>query len=69
MSLLPERRHQPFLPFLQDLVVHHRYGPRPSDRKTSFSEQGWLHCDVKLATFATRQRGKGFAQVSQHHCS
>ena len=40
------------------------YGPRPSDRKTSFSEHGRLQCDVKLATFATRQRGKSFAQVS-----
>lgn len=38
------------------------YGPRPSDRKTSFSEQGRLQCDVKLATFATRQRSKSFAQ-------
>lgn len=38
------------------------YGPRPSDRKTSFSEQGRLQCDVRLATFATRQRSKGLAQ-------
>jgi hypothetical protein len=39
------------------------YGPRQSERKVGFSEQGRINCDVKLATFATRQRGK-FGQVS-----
>ena len=48
---------------LQGDYMQCRYGPRPSDRKTSFSEQGRLQCDVRLATFATRQRGKGLAQV------
>lgn len=38
------------------------YGPRQSERKAAFSEQGRINCDVKLATFATRQRGK-FGQV------
>jgi ribonuclease PH len=34
-----------------------RYGPRESDRREAFSEQGRLQCDVKVATFATRRRG------------
>lgn len=33
------------------------YGPRQSERKAVFSEEGRINCDVKLATFATRQRG------------
>ena len=39
---------------------HHmgRYGPRESDRREAFSTTGRLQCDLKLATFATRQRGK-----------
>ncbi|KAK9824136.1 hypothetical protein WJX72_008040 [[Myrmecia] bisecta] len=32
------------------------YGPRQSARATAFSEQGRVQCDVKLASFATRQR-------------
>lgn len=34
------------------------YGPRQSDRWMKYSEQGSLDCDVRLATFATRQRGR-----------
>ena len=34
------------------------YGPRQGDRRAGYSEQGRINCDVKLATFATRQRGK-----------
>ncbi len=34
-----------------------RYGPRESDRREAFSDEGRLQCDVKIATFATRQRG------------
>ena len=44
-------------------ILNCRYGPRPSDRKTSFSEQGRLQCDVKLASFATKQRAKSFSKV------
>ncbi|KAI7841766.1 hypothetical protein COHA_004632 [Chlorella ohadii] len=33
------------------------YGPRQSERKVGYSEQGRISVDVKLATFATRQRG------------
>jgi ribonuclease PH len=39
------------------------YGPRQSQRRQAYSEQGRLSCDVKLATFATRQRGT-FGQVN-----
>ena len=38
------------------------YGPRQSERKVGYSEQGRISVDVKLATFATRQRGV-FGQV------
>lgn len=38
------------------------YGPRQSDRRQGYSERGRLACDLKLATFATRQRGI-FGQV------
>ncbi|KAL3153408.1 hypothetical protein ABBQ38_011746 [Trebouxia sp. C0009 RCD-2024] len=48
--------------FSKTKVMAAVYGPRPSDRKTSFSEEGRLQCDVKFATFATRQRSKSFAQ-------
>ena len=34
------------------------YGPRQSDRKESSLEKGNISCDVKLASFATRERGK-----------
>ena len=33
------------------------YGPRQSERRVAYSEQGRISCDVKLATFASRQRG------------
>ena len=34
------------------------YGPRQPDRGNTYSEEGFLECDVRLATFATRQRGR-----------
>lgn len=34
------------------------YGPRQSERREAYSEMGRVACDVKLATFATRQRGR-----------
>ncbi len=34
------------------------YGPRPTDRREAFSEEGHLGVDVKLASFATRTRGR-----------
>jgi ribonuclease PH len=34
------------------------YGPRPTDRREAFSEEGQLGVDVKLASFATRTRGR-----------
>lgn len=33
------------------------YGPRQSDRRAPYSENGRVDVDLKLATFATRQRG------------
>lgn len=33
------------------------YGPRQSERREAWSEEGRLNVDVKLATFATRIRG------------
>ncbi|KAI3434620.1 hypothetical protein D9Q98_002687 [Chlorella vulgaris] len=33
------------------------YGPRQSERRVEYSEQGRINVDVKLASFATRQRG------------
>ncbi len=33
------------------------YGPRPSERREAFSNEGTLNVDVKLASFATRARG------------
>ena len=38
------------------------YGPRQSERRVGYSEQGRVNCDVKLASFASRQRGV-FGQV------
>jgi hypothetical protein len=38
------------------------YGPRQSERRVEYSEQGRINVDVKLASFATRQRGI-FGQV------
>ena len=34
------------------------YGPRPTDRREAFSEDGFLNVDVKLASFSTRVRGR-----------
>lgn len=34
------------------------YGPRQGDRRDSSLERGSISCDVKLASFATRERGK-----------
>jgi 3' exoribonuclease family, domain 1 len=34
------------------------YGPRPTDRREAFSEEGYFSVDVKLASFATRTRGR-----------
>lgn len=34
------------------------YGPRPTDRREGFSQRGFLTVDVKLASFATRERGR-----------
>lgn len=34
------------------------YGPRQSDKRFIWSEQGRLQVDVKLASFSTRQRGR-----------
>jgi exosome complex component MTR3 len=34
------------------------YGPRQSERREAFADAGRISCDVKLATFATRQRGR-----------
>ncbi|EFN57324.1 hypothetical protein CHLNCDRAFT_21722, partial [Chlorella variabilis] len=34
------------------------YGPRQSERRVGYSEQGRVNCDVKLASFASRQRGQ-----------
>ena len=34
------------------------YGPRQPDRGNTYSEEGFMECDVRLATFATRQRGR-----------
>ena len=42
------------------------YGPRPTDRREAFSEEGHLGVDVKLASFATRTRGR-ITQV--HGCT
>lgn len=36
------------------------YGPRQSERKGVFSEEGKVNVDVKIASFATRQRGNLF---------
>lgn len=33
------------------------YGPRQSDRREAFREKGHISVDMKLASFATRQRG------------
>lgn len=41
------------------------YGPRPTDRREAFSEEGHLGVDVKLASFATRTRGR----ITQVQCS
>ena len=45
-----------------------RYGPRESDRREAFSDEGRLQCDVKVATFATRQRGR-FGQACMRSCA
>jgi len=42
-----------------------RYGPRESDRRDAFSEEGRLQCDVKFATFARHTRKISFSQVQQ----
>ena len=46
------------------------YGPRESDRREAFSTEGRLQCDVKIASFARRER-KGFGQAGSlpnlHH--
>lgn len=34
------------------------YGPRQPDRGIVYSEKGSLECDVRLTSFATRQRGR-----------
>lgn len=45
------------------------YGPRPTERREAFSEEGHLSVDVKLASFATRTRGR-IQQVGSHQqCS
>lgn len=41
-----------------------RYGPRESDRREAFSSEGRLQCDVKIASYARRER-KGFGQVGR----
>jgi ribonuclease PH len=42
------------------------YGPRPTDRREAFSEEGYFSVDVKLASFATRTRGR-ITQVHDRH--
>ncbi|CAL8463888.1 g3423 [Coccomyxa elongata] len=37
------------------------YGPRESERREAFSTEGRLQCDVKIASYARRER-KGFGQ-------
>jgi len=39
------------------------YGPRQSDRRAPYSDTGRVDVDLKLASFATRQRGT-FRQVT-----
>lgn len=34
------------------------YGPRQTERREAFSTDGYLSVDVKLASFATRARGR-----------
>lgn len=55
-------------PSLHSQVMVGVYGPRQSERKVGYSEQGRISVDVKLATFATRQRGV-FGQVGRHTCN
>ena len=40
-----------------------RYGPRESDRREAFSEEGRLRCDIKFATFARHARKASFSQA------
>lgn len=49
-------------PFTPAQVMVGVYGPRQSERRVEYSEQGRINVDVKLASFATRQRGI-FGQV------
>lgn len=40
------------------------YGPKPSDVRTAFSDQGSIQANVKFASFATAERG----HVSRVRC-
>ncbi|CAL5218402.1 g77 [Coccomyxa viridis] len=41
------------------------YGPRESDRRETFSEEGRLRCDIKFATFSRHTRKSNFSQTDE----
>jgi exosome complex component MTR3 len=45
------------------------YGPRQSERRIAFSEEGRINVDVKVATFATRQRGSFYQSPEEKELS
>lgn len=56
-SVISQASGSAYAEFGRTKVMVGVYGPRQSDRRQGYSERGRLACDVKLATFATRQRG------------
>jgi exosome complex component MTR3 len=45
------------------------YGPRQSERREAYSESGRVNVDVKIASFATRQRGKFYQSTEERDLS
>lgn len=56
-SVISQATGSAYVEFNDTKVMVGVYGPRKSDGKSPGAEEGQLRCDVKLATFATRQRG------------
>ncbi|KAK9827611.1 hypothetical protein WJX81_005970 [Elliptochloris bilobata] len=63
-GMLSQAAGSAYVEFGNTKIMAGVYGPRESDRREAFSNTGRLQCDVKLATLATRQRGR-FGQSDQ----
>mmetsp|Transcript_16434 Transcript_16434/g.49230 ORF Transcript_16434/g.49230 Transcript_16434/m.49230 type:complete len:254 (+) Transcript_16434:128-889(+) len=57
-GLVSQAAGSSYVEFGDTKVMAAVYGPRPTDRREGFSQRGFLTVDVKLASFATRERGR-----------